>query len=228
MGNETTEGTVERATGAASAPPLPTARVVTRHGVSGASHLRRRIYQRHLLAFLLVSGGLLALDLSATPGVQWAHFFVALWALVLILHTAGLKSRGYSFAEMLIPPRQRPVQEAYTVPLDYELVRARQLRDGIANAADALRTQHAARADEALAAADALARAVEAAVAAARTRGGDDVDPDVQAAVGSAVTALDELHRRMLEIEILEEGSPDDLPVEALRDRAEALRRLRP
>jgi hypothetical protein len=67
---------------------LPTARVATRPGASGIAEHRRRLYQRHLLIFLAVNGGLLAADWFTSPGLQWGHFLVVPWFLVFLLHTS--------------------------------------------------------------------------------------------------------------------------------------------
>jgi len=201
-------------------PELPSARVATRPGAGGVAEQRRRIYQRHLLLFLVVGAALIAADLYTSPQIQWAYFVMVPWGLVFLLHSLGLKSRGYSFAEMLIPPRQRPVKEVYTVPLDYELVRARQLRDGVANAAGAVRHKDAALADKAVAAADGLVAAVEAVVVSLRGEGqaADKQVPSAQA----AVDALDELHEGLLKVGVLEEPG-DVVPIDVVNERAQAL-----
>jgi hypothetical protein len=208
-------------------PALPTARVAARPGASGVSEKRRRIYQGHLLLFLVVATGLVALDLYTSPAVQWAHFLIVPWLLVFLLHSAGLKSRGYSVAEMLIPPRRKPVKEVYTTPLDYELIRARQLRDGVANAAAAVRNSKSQLADEAEAAADRLVSTVENVVATARSQKyhrderAEKMVPETQA----ALDVLDQLHRGLLKLEVLSEPE-EELPLEAVEDQTEALRKL--
>jgi hypothetical protein len=148
--------------------PVPKSRVATRPGPSGLAEHRRRIYQRHLLAFAAVCAVLIAIDQVTTPGIQWAYYPIAPWLLVFALHTAGLLSRGYSIGELLIPPRQAPIKDVYTVPLDYELVRSRQLHDGINNVAHAVRERDRQLADDAVAAADKLLDAMEKLVARAR------------------------------------------------------------
>ncbi len=204
---------------------LPPERVATRPGTGGVAEKRRRIYQRHLLLFLGVNAALVAVDMYTSPGLQWAHFPAAPWVLLFVLHTVGLKSRGYSFVEMLVPPRQPPVREVYDVPLDYELVRSRQLRDGIVSAAAALRDSHADVAEQAVAAADELSEAME--QLAASTRGAGDsaaerarrVTPEAQA----ALEALDRLHQELIRVEVLEQDA-DGVPVEPVREGARALR----
>ena len=180
--------------------------------------MRRRIYQRHLLLFAAVSAALLALDNYASPGIQWAHFALVPWGLIFLLHTLGLKSRGYSFGEMLIPPRQKPVKKVYTVPLDFELVRARQLRDGLFRAAGALGDR--ALADRAVAAADDLVQAVEAMVISSRA-GNPATDSQVPEAQ-AALEALNDLHVGLLRLEVLDD-SENALPIEAVEERAKAL-----
>jgi 2TM domain len=208
-------------------PELPTARVATRPGASGVAEKRRRIYQRHLLIFLAVNGGIMAADLYTSPGSQWAYYLVVPWFLIFLMHTAGLKSRGYSIGEMLIPPRERPIKEVYTVPLDYELVRARQLRDGVANAAAAVRQKDAKLADRAVAAADQLVVTLEGMVAAARSgkhrsdERAEQLVPEGQA----ALDALDQLHQGLLRVGVMEE-SEDAVPTQAVEERAAALRQL--
>jgi hypothetical protein len=180
--------------------------------------MRRRIFQRHLLLFAAVCAGLLALDNSMSPGIQWAHFLLVPWGLIFLVHTLGLKSRGYTIGEMLIPPKQKPLKKIYTVPLDYELVRARQLRDGIFNAAGALGDKPLA--GRAVAAADELVQAVEAAAASSRAESPAATGqvPEAQA----AISALNDLHVSLLKREVLED-SENELPIEAVEDRAKAL-----
>lgn len=206
---------------------LPTARVATRPGASGIAEHRRRLYQRHLLLFLAVNGGLLAADWFTSPGLQWGHFLVVPWGLVFLLHTTGLKSRGYSFFELFIPPRSPPVREVYTVPLDYELVRARQLRDGVVTAAAALRDKNRELSESAAAAADELVAATEGAVEsvrAAKTRKDEQAQkllPEAQ----TALEVLDALHQDLIRMEVMEEADETDA-IEPVQERAESLRRL--
>jgi len=202
-------------------PDLPSARVATRPGAGGVAEQRRRIYQRHLLLFLVVGAALVAADLYTSPQIQWAYFVMVPWGLVFFLHSFGLKSRGYSIAEMLIPPRQRPVKEVYPVPLDYELVRARQLRDGIANAAGAVRDKDPALADKAVAAADGLVAAVEAVVASFREEDQAAAVEPVPSAQ-AAVDALGELHEGLLKVSVLEEPG-DVVPIDIVNERAQEL-----
>lgn len=204
---------------------LPTARVATRPGASGIAEHRRRLYQRHLLLFLAVNGGLLAADWLTSPGLQWGHFLAVPWGLIFLLHTTGLKSRGYSFGELLIPPRDPPVREVYTVPLDYELVRARQLRDGVVTAAAALREKNRELSESAVAAADDLLAATEGAVQSvrgARTQQEEEAQkllPETQA----ALEVLDTLHQDLVRMEVLE-GPQETGSIEAVRERAAALK----
>ncbi len=208
-------------------PALPTARVATRPGVSRVAETRRRIYQRHLLLFLAVGAGLLAADLYTSPDLQWAYYPLAPWFLVFVMHTIGLKSRGFTIGEMLIPPRERAVEEVYTVPLDYELVRARQLRDGVASAAAAVRDQDASLADRAVSAADDLVAAVESLVSSARSekyRSEDRAEKWVPEA-RAGLEALNELHQGLLSVEVLEEPLAT-VRVEPVEERARLLRDL--
>jgi hypothetical protein len=191
------------------------------------SEKRRRIYQGHLLVFLAVATALIALDLYTSPALQWAHFLIVPWSLVFLLHSAGLKSRGYSVGEMLIPPRAKPVKEVYTIPLDYELIRARQLRDGVANAAAAVRNSNSQLADEADTAADRLVEALEDVVATARSQKyhreerAEKLIPETQAALDT----LDQLHRGLLKLEVLSD-SDEELPLRAAEDQVEALQKF--
>jgi hypothetical protein len=208
-------------------PQLLEERVATRPGTGGVAEHRRRLYQRHLFIFIVVNGGLIAADQLTSPGMQWAHFFVFLWCLLFLLHTVGLKSRGFSWAELFVPPRAKPVAAVYTTPLDYELVRCRQLRDGVANAAAAIRDKHAAVADSAAAAADQLVAGLETLVTAARTK---KYRPDEQAQTllpeaRAALEALDRLHQSLIGVEVLDE-SADQVPVEAVNERVESMRGL--
>ncbi len=208
---------------------LPSERVATRPGAGGVAEKRRRIYQRHLLLILVIGGALIGADLYTSPGVQWAHFPLVPWFLVFALHTVGLKSRGYSLFELFVPPRQPKVREVYTVPLDYELVRTRQLRDGVATAAAALTGSHPDFARQAVEAADELVQTMEKLVAAIRTTSGssgkraEELSPVAQA----AVEALDGLHQGIVAVEVLEEEAAG-ASVETVRERARALQEAIP
>jgi hypothetical protein len=206
---------------------LPTARVATRPGISGIAEHRRRLYQRHLLLFLAVNGGLLALDQLTSPGIQWAHFLAVPWSLVFLAHTTGLKSRGYSFLELFIPPRTPPVKQVYTIPLDYELVRARQLRDGVVSAAAPLREDNSELADSAVKAADDLLAATESMIAAARSEKyrQDKRDEKLVPEAQKSLEALDKLHEELISVEV-SEASPESISLERLLERTEALRGL--
>lgn len=203
-------------------------RVATRPGASGFAEHRRRLYQRHLLVFLAIGGGLLAIDyLVLSPGLDWAHFLLFPWLIVFLVHTLGLKSRGYSFAELLIPPRRPPVREVYETPLDYELVRSRQLRDGVVGAAAAIRDAYNEFADGAVAAADQVVSAVEETVAGVRSgryrtdERAEKLVPEAQA----GLLGLDRLHAELIRVEV-EGGEPDASVVDEVRQRAESIRRL--
>lgn len=208
-------------------PALRKERIATRPGAGGVAERRRHLYQGHLLIFLVVNGGLIAADYLTSPGMQWAHFFVFLWCLLFLLHTLGLKSRGFSWVELFVPPRKKPVAAVYTTPLDYELVRSRQLRDGVTNAAASIRTKHAALAEQAVAAADDLVAAVEGVVATARAQ---KYRPDEQAQrlvpeAQAALQALDQLHQSLIGVNVLDE-SADEVPIAAVNERVGALRAL--
>ena len=208
-------------------PQLLEERVATRPGTGGVAEHRRRLYQRHLFIFIVVNGGLIAADQLTSPGMQWAHFFVFLWCLLFLLHTVGLKSRGFSWAELFIPPRAKPVAAVYTTPLDYELVRSRQLRDGVANAGAAIRDKHTALADSAVAAADQLVAVLETLVTAARAKKyrTDEQAQTLLPEARAALEALDRLHQSLIGVEVLDE-SADQVPVEAVNERVEAMRGL--
>ncbi len=208
---------------------LPSERVATRPGAGGVAEKRRRIYQRHLLLFLAVGAALIGTDLYTSPGLQWAHFPMVPWFLLIALHTIGLKSRGYSLFELFIPPRQPKVREVYTVPLDYELVRARQLRDGVTNSAAAVRDSHPDLAQQAVEAADELAGIMERLVAAVRAGAGssDERAKELAPAAQAAVEALGSLHRDLVAAEVLEEET-GSAAVEAVRERAQALQQAIP
>ncbi len=205
-------------------PALPSARVATRPGVGGVAEKRRRIYQRHLLLFLAFGAALIGADLYTSPGVQWAHFPMVPWFLLFALHTIGLKSRGYSLFEMFIPPRKPKVREVYTVPLDYELVRTRQLRDGVANAAAALRGSNPEFAQQAVEAATELAEIMERLVAGIRSGEGsaNERAAKLAPAAQEALEALDGLHQGLIGAEVLE-AEVNGAALDAVRERARAL-----
>jgi hypothetical protein len=211
----------------AQQPAVPTARVATRPGPSGVAERRRRIYQRHLLVLLAVFIALIAADQATSPGVQWAFYPIVPWLLIFVLHTVGLLGRGYSIIELLLPPRRLPVKDVYTTPLDYELVRSRQLHDGITKIADAVRPKDAELADGAVAAAKALLDAMESLVEHARsqTYRADDQAKKLVAPAQDAVAALDGVHRGLLKVQMLEEPV-DQVPVEAVNEQASAVRHL--
>ena len=206
---------------------LDTARVVTRTGVSRASAQRRRLFQRHLIAFLAAVLGSLVLDymVVAPPGLQWAWWVITPWTLVFAIHFVGLKGRGYSIGELLTPPRTEVSEEDYPFPLDYEIVRARQLRDGIERAANSVAQSHGKPAARAVDAADALLAKLESVVANARASGSEERIEQTVPEARAAVEALDELHEALIAVEVLEE-SVDVLPVEEVEDCEEALEKL--
>jgi hypothetical protein len=127
---------------------------------------------------------------------------------------------------MLIPPRTKPVSEVYTTPLDYELIRARQLRDGVANAVAAAETAGTKPPDRAMEAADKLVAVIENAVTLARQQSyrKDERSERLVPAVQAALEALDQLHRGLLKLVVLE-AEGEELPVAAVEEQAEALGR---
>lgn len=207
-------------------PALTDARVVTRRGASGAAVARRRFFQRHLLLYLAGNLGVIALDVAAVapPGMQWAWWVVVPWTLVFAIHFVGLKARGYSLGEMFIPPRVEPLGEDYPVPLDYELVRARQMFDGIEGSTASLSHAHPEAAREALDAARALVAAIEAVVAAARVQD-EAIAERVMGDVEDAIDALEELHEAVIGVDVLDEPAAD-LPIQDVREKAESLRHI--
>lgn len=200
-------------------------RVATRRGVGGHAERRRRTFQIHLLAFLAGNLAVAAIDafVIAPPNVQWAQWFITPWAFVFLLHVLGLKSRGFTWGELVIPPKEPEIREIYTAPLEYEVIRARQLRDGVSSAAASVRDSHPELADAALAAADALVEAVEELMAmtssGGRTQRATELLPETQA----ALTALDELHRGLIGIGVLD-APAESVPIEPARERTDALR----
>lgn len=207
-------------------PSLRQDRVAGRPGASGVAERRRRLYQRHLFLFLAVAGGLGALDYFVlAPGLDFVHFLLFPWFLLLLVHTLGLMSRGYSVIELLIPPRRPPVREVYDTPLDYELVRSRQLRDGVVSAAAAIRQLHGEFVDRAITAADELAAAVEQAVADARRadQGTDEPGAELAPRIQEALTDLDRLHSEIIRVEV-HGGDPDPAAVEAIEEQTEDIR----
>lgn len=205
---------------------LPRARVATRPGASGVAEHRRGLYQRHVLLFLVVNGPLIAADLLTSPGLQWAYFLSFPWFLIFLLHTVGLASRGYSLGELLIPPRRKPLAEVYTTPLDYELVRSRQLRDGVVSAAAALPEAAGSElADRAVQAADDVVGALETLVAEVRSGDGGEPSQAMLSEAREALAALDQLHQDLIRLEVLD-VEPDDGSVKDVEERAAALRQL--
>ncbi len=202
-------------------------RVVVRQHAAGAGESRRRIFQRHLILYLVVNVGVVFLDHSviAPFGIQWAQWIAVPWTLLFALHMVGLKSRGYSWGELLTPPRVEPPEEEYTDPLEYEVIRARQLHDGVASAAAAVRSDSADVAEAAVSAADDLLAAVEQRATAIRATGdGDAVEaavPDFRAALDT----LDALHDSLIAMDVLGEDG-EKVPIEAVRERVRRLRKL--
>lgn len=206
---------------------LNTTRVVTRTGVSKASAQRRRLFQRHLIAFLSAILGSLVLDYTvvAPPGLQWAWWVITPWTIVFAIHFVGLKGRGYSIGEMLTPPRTQVSEEDYPVTLDYEIVRARQLRDGIERAANSVAKSHGKAAAQAVDAADALLAKLESVVANARASGSEEQIQQALPEAQTAIEALDSMHEALIAVEVMEEPI-DILPTDEIKTREEALARL--
>ena len=212
---------------ARKSPAIAGSRVATHQGVGGHAEQRRRTFQKHLLIFLVAGIGIAAIDafVIAPPNVQWAQWFIIPWTFVFSLHVLGLKSRGFSWVELVAPPKDAAIKEVYTAPLQYEVVRARQLRDGLTNAAASIRDSHPELADAASAAADELLAAVEHIYSASSgdPAGGsaDQLVPDAQA----ALTALDELHYALLRVGVLDD-SPEVTEIDSVKERTESIRGL--
>ncbi len=207
--------------------PVPDSRVVARRVVGGASAQRRRAFQKHVLAFLMVSLGIVALDVAVVKpqGLQWAWWLVVPWSIVFAIHLLGLKARGYSFYELFTPPKTEKAGEDYPVPLDYELVRARQLRDGIESSAASAAKAHPETAEQALAAADSLLAAIERLVASARGEGDSGSHGRAERLVPElreAVELLGDLHEGLIAQDVLDEP-PQELPIAAVEQKSEAL-----
>ena len=222
-------------TGASPLPPPATdSRVIAHRVVGGASSQRRRTFQKHLLAFLAVSLGAAALDVAVVEpqGLQWAWWIVVPWAIVFAIHLLGLKARGYSFFDLLTPPKTEKVGEDYPVPLDHELVRARQLRDGVERSAASVAEANPETARQALAAADSLLGAIERLVASARgSEGGEGGEGDggshgraerLVPELREAVELLGNLHEGLIAQAVLDEP-PQELPIAAVEHKSEAL-----
>ncbi len=201
-------------------------RVVARRGTSSASAERRRLFQRHLLLYLAVTVGISALDVAVVEpqGMQWAWWLVVPWTLVFAIHFLGLKARGYSFAELFVPPKTEKAVEDYPAPLDYELVRVRQIRDGIEDAASSVAKLHADAARAALEAVEDLASAMERLVASAHGEKqlGEERALRLVPKAKEAVHVLEDLHEALIGVEVMDEPV-EDLPIQEVRERAEKL-----
>lgn len=203
-------------------------RVVARRQPSGAGHERRKTFQTHLWIFIGVNITTLAVDLMTQPGIQfweWVAFFTGV---ILLLHAFGLISRGFTVGELLLPPRSAGAAiEEEGPPLQYELVKSRQVRDGVTRAAASLREQEPQLIDEAVQIAEALLAAVEALVPRARST---DLGADVAARAGTAVEEalerLDDLHAGLIRASVMDEPPEETLPMDAARAEVTRLREL--
>ncbi len=218
----------ENAKRAISGPP----RVATRQGVGGHSEERRRRFQAHLLLFLAVNMGLVGVDhlVLAPPGIQWAQWILIPWLFVFMTHILALKTRGFPWLELIVPPKKAVIKEVYTEPLAYEMVRSRQLRDGVAKAAEAVRAANPALADDAISAADELLDAAEKLVATVQARSdaegagaGAGADAQDVTELEAAVTELGQLHQGLIGVRVLEKPA-EEVAIASVRERAGALR----
>lgn len=204
------------------------ARVATRQGGGGgASEERRRRFQNHLLLFLVVNSGVAAADYIAVapPGIQWAQWLVMPWLFIFAIHLLGLKSRGFTWVELIVPPRKRVIKEVYTQPLEYEVVRARQLRDGITGSAASIRDQHPEVADAAVAAANELLDAVEKMVKGTLDDGSNAEAEKLVPEAQQALEAFDALHEALIRADV-QEGPPESIPIDGVKERAAQIRGL--
>jgi hypothetical protein len=202
--------------------------VVTRRVPVGAGQERRKTFQTHLLIFLGVNVAVLAIDLMTRPGIQfweWVGFFTGV---ILIVHAFGLISRGFTVGELLVPPRAVGAGiDEEGPPLEYELVKSRQLRDGVSRAAASIRERTPQLVDEAVQLADELVDVVEDLVPRARSAGADAGRLErLTPAVGAAVERLDDLHAGLIRASVLDEPPEEALPVEAARQEVTRLREL--
>lgn len=220
----------ENAKTAIGGPP----RVATRQGVGGHSEERRRRFQAHLLLFLAVNMGLVGVDhlVLAPPGIQWAQWILIPWLFVFLIHILALKTRGFPWLELIVPPKKAVIKEVYTEPLAYELVRTRQLRDGVAKAAEAVRAANPALADDAISAADELLDAAEKLVDMVQARGdaegagagaGAGADAQDMTELQAALNELGQLHQGLIGVRVLEEPA-EEVAIASVRERAGALR----
>ena len=207
-------------------------RVATRQGVGGHSEERRRRFQAHLLLFLAVNMGLVGVDklVLAPPGIQWAQWILIPWLFVFLTHILALKTRGFPWLELIVPPKKAVIKEVYTEPLAYEMVRSRQLRDGVAKAAEAVRAANPALADDAISAADELLDAAEKLVAVVQARSeaegtgaGAGADAQDVTELQAALTELNELHQGLIGVRVLEKPA-EEVAIASVRERAGALR----
>ncbi len=203
-------------------------RVVTRRQVGGMAQKRRKAFHKHLLLFLGANLAAGALDVWQSPRLDWAYWVLIFWGMLFLFHFFGLRSRGYSLGELFTPVKTEAPREEEAAPFDFELIRSRQLRDGIVSAAEAVRKLDGQLANDVVAAADHLLTAVEelltktrehADVGTAKTEG--RLKPELRA----AVDLLDELHAGLIAVDVLEDAA-DQVPIQQAREQAEALRKL--
>lgn len=204
-------------------------RVVTRRQAGGAGEGRLRTYQRHLALFVLVNGLGVGADLFTRPGLQFWHWVLAFWGLAFLAHTLGLISRGYTVGDLLTRARPPERIEEDAPPLEYELIKSRQLRDGVTRTAAAVREREPRVVDDAVQAADELQAGVEELVTAARAAGatGDDEGGGrVRSSLETALERLDELHEGLLRASVFEVPAEEALAADPAHRHAESLREL--
>lgn len=204
-------------------------RVVTRRQIGGAGEERRRLYQRHLAAFLVVNLLGVGADVVMSPGIQFWHWVLVFWGVVFLVHTFGLVSRGYTVTDLVTPSRPKKRVEEDAPPLEYELIKSRQLRDGIVRAAAAVREREPAAVDEATDAANAVTAAVERLVDAARAASLDqheDGRSEIQPQLQTALERLDALHDSLIRMSVFEAPAEEVLPSTPAREHADALDRM--
>ena len=209
-------------------PEPASPRVVTRREVGGMAQKRRKAFHRHLLLFLGANLAAGALDLWQSPRLDWAYWVLIFWGMLFLFHFYGLRSRGYSLGELFTPVKTEASRDEEAAPFDFELIRSRQLRDGIASAAEAVRKLDGQLANDAVAAADHLLTAVEELLTKTRERadaGTAKTEARLKPELRAAVDLLDELHVGLIAVGVLEDAA-DRVPIQQARERAEALRKL--
>ncbi|MEE8551301.1 MAG: 2TM domain-containing protein [Gemmatimonadota bacterium] len=189
---------------------------------------RRKAFHKHLLLFLGANLAAGALDVWQSPRLDWAYWVLIFWGMLFLFHFFGLRSRGYSLGELFTPVKTEAPREEEAAPFDFELIRSRQLRDGIVSAAEAVRKLDGQLANDAVAAADHLLTAVEELLTKTRERadaGTAKTEGRLKPELRAAVDLLDELHAGLIAVDVLEDAA-DQVPIQQAREQAEALRKL--